>query len=326
MYKVIPQKIETLKELEKNGVVKTVFQTTEWINFITVNQNGIPVLLKIIDERDDTKAYFVGLIVKKAGIKILGSPFEGWLTCDMGFIRISEFDINKALKSVAKYAFKALNCFFVQVTDYQMKFDELDPKIRRYSTKILHIDNSKPLENIIEGFSKNGRRDVRASQRKGVVIKKVPFDKHFADIYYDQLKDVFAKQNTKPFYSLEKIYDLVDAFKDKQDRVLAMEAFAPDAHCIATVFSFGFGEWAYYIGAASYREYQKYLPNEALFYAFVEHWNENKIKNIDLVGYREYKMKYSPTIIEVPTVYFERIPGLFFAKKTMKKIISFLRR
>ena len=326
MYKVIPQEIEMLRDLEKSGVIKTVFQSFEWISFLSCNQKGVPVLLKISDEYDDIKAYFVGMIVKKAGMKILGSPFEGWLTCDMGFIRISDFDINKALKSVARYAFKVLRCSFVQITDYKINFDSLDSKIRSYSTKILHIDNSKPLDNILEGFSKNGRRDVRASQRKGLLIKKVPFDKDFADIYYDQLRDVFAKQNTSPFYSLEKIYDLVDAFKDRPDKVLALEAFDPNANCIASIFSFGFGEWAYYVGAASYREYQKYLPNEALFFAFVEYWNDNKIKNIDLVGYREYKMKYSPKIIEVPTIYFERFPGLFFAKKIMKKLISFLRK
>ena len=105
-----------------------------------------------------------------------------------------------------------------------------------------------------------------------------------------------------------------------------IDVLLSNANCIASIFSFGFGEWAYYVGAASYREYQKYLPNEALFFAFVEYWNDNKIKNIDLVGYREYKMKYSPKIIEVPTIYFERFPGLFFAKKIMKKLISFLRK
>ena len=326
MYRVTPLELETLRSIEQTGCMKSVFTTYEWVSFLKENQKIVPVVLQLEDGEGNIKAYFVGGIIRKNGFKILGSPFEGWLTCEMGFMKVEDYDINIALTSVAKFAFKSLKCHYVQINDYSITAESLNKKIKRFYTKLLHIDTSKPLDEVLDGFTKNGRRDVRASLRKDMIIQKTIFDRSFIDTYYDQLIEVFAKQNLKPFYSKNKLYDLADAFSNSTDKILALVAKTADGNDAGTVFSLGFGDWAYYVGAASYREYQKMLPNEALFWAFVEYWHNKGIGNLDLVGYREYKLKYNPKIIEVPVVYFERFFGIYWAKNLAKKIVVLCRK
>lgn len=324
MYQVERCSRSVLKEIEKTTDSNTVFSTYGWISFLEKNQHGKPVVL-VLRQESYVAAYFVGMVVQKGGVRILGSPFEGWLTPDMGLIRCQPIDLNVALKEIASYAFRELHCWFVQIADKSIQILDLASDVYYEKTELLHLDLTPPLEKILEGFTKNGRRDVRAFDRKGAVVERVPFDRAFADIYYKQLMDVFAKQELKPFYSVEKVYDLVDAFASYPERVLALAAKLPDGTCIATVFSFGFGKWAYYMGAASFREYQSYLPNEGLFWAFVKHWKEQGMTDLDLVGYRKYKMKYNPELVETPVIIFQRFPGLLWMKHTARAVVAQLR-
>lgn len=325
MYLIKEVELDVLKQEYVEDRIESPFCTYEWLNFLKHNQNAKPVVLAVIDKKE-TVAFFVGAIVKKVGIRILGSPFEGWLTPDMGFIGLKEFNINHAITAVKKYAFCELKCCFLQITDKKLKNQELDLKhVHFETTRVLHIDSSRDQEKILDNFSKHGRRDVRAAGRKGLAFKELPFDEKFAKIYYKQLVDVFKKQNLHPNYDLKKVNDLVKAFTNVPERVFAIGAFYEDK-CVGTVFSFGYGKWAYYIGAASFREYQKKLPNEGLFWEFVKHWNERGIENIDMVGFRPYKMKYNPEIIEIPTLVFQKYPFLIMGKNCAKKAVELIRK
>ena len=321
MYRMYSINQTTLAELQKPEIkacIVSPFCTFEWLSFLEKNQNVSPVVLSIKDN-DVEVALFVGAIIKKAFIKILGSPFEGWLTPDMGFIPVQEYDINNAILAIRDYAFNQLGCAFLQISDKKIKKEVVHVKGAYFEeSRILYIDSSKSPNEILEGFTKNGRRDVRASGRKGLEFRRMEFDKNFADIYYEQLIDVFEKQNLKPNYDLKKVYDLVDAMKEVPERVFAVGAFFENK-CVGTVFSFGFGKWAYYIGAASFRQYQKMLPNEGLFWEFVKYWHEQGIENIDMVGFREYKLKYNPEIIMTPTIIFQKYPLLLQGKHFAKK-------
>ena len=64
-----------------------------------------PVILEILD-RGELVSVFVGVIITKFGVRILGSPFEEWFTEEMGFILIKDCDFGKCIESVKEYAFK----------------------------------------------------------------------------------------------------------------------------------------------------------------------------------------------------------------------------
>lgn len=325
MYKIHELTEDEFILYEKNGLNQTIFQTSMWIDFLVKNQGVEPVFMEVIKDNKTVCALFVGGIIKKIGIRILGSPFEGWLTPDMGFICLEAIDYNAAIKAVSEYAFKKKKCFLVQIEDKKINASDLDVSLEYTVDKLLRIDIDKKQEKILEGFKKNGRRDVRAAGRKEVVFETVPFNKEFVEEHYKQLIDVFAKQNLKPFYSVNKLYDLVEIFEAYPERVLAVVAKTNKGQNIASIFSFGYQKWGYYMGAASYRDFQKLLPNEGLFWEFVKFWKTKGIRNLDLVGYREYKMKYNPDIVEVPVILIGKYRCIITMKNLAKKCVEIKR-
>ncbi len=64
---------------------RTVFQTREWIDFISQTQAATPLLDSNCIEGNDIAGYFTGLIFNRLGVKILGSSFPGWTTPYIGF-------------------------------------------------------------------------------------------------------------------------------------------------------------------------------------------------------------------------------------------------
>ena len=63
---------------------KSIFTTKEWIRFIEDDSDAEPIIIKILQDKGFI-GYFSALAVRKFGIKIIASPFNGWSTCFMGF-------------------------------------------------------------------------------------------------------------------------------------------------------------------------------------------------------------------------------------------------
>lgn len=326
MYRIVPQTPEILKELEAQGCIHTVFMTYAWVRFLEKNQKATPVILQLLDEEEQVVAYFVGMTVKRLGIKILGSPFEGWLTCDMGFIRISELDINDALRCVAKYAFKHLGCWYAQMIDKNISVEELDGKMKFDFSKDLCTSLINSEDEIYSNFSKEAKKNIRLFKNRGARIQQVPFDIAFLDVFYKQLEEVFLKQKLKPNYSKQKLIDLMESLRAYPYLVYAVQVFSPEDECIASAISLGYGRWCTSLATASFRNGQKFLPNETIRWNIMTYWKNKGCQMFDFCGYREYKLKFNPIVIQYPVIYFERIPGMVLAKKITKKIIVQMRK
>ena len=63
---------------------RTVFQTREWLQFVSESQNAMPMLAEL-REGNEVLGYFTGLTFSKFGLKVLGSSFPGWTTPYIGF-------------------------------------------------------------------------------------------------------------------------------------------------------------------------------------------------------------------------------------------------
>src|SRR2546422_4532465 len=63
---------------------RVVFQTEPWLRFIAQTQGAEPVVAAVRDG-NRTVGWFTGLIIRRFGVRILGSPFAGWSTQYLGF-------------------------------------------------------------------------------------------------------------------------------------------------------------------------------------------------------------------------------------------------
>ena len=315
--------IEQLEHWEETRPKQTVFQTSSWLKFLVMDQQIEPVILEI-EQKGIIKGIFVGGIVKKLGVKILGSPFEGWMTGDMGFIALQEdFDYKEAILAIRKYAFLKLNCWFVQINDKNIPADIVIEDVKKEYITDLTLDLSGDVENIFEGFKKSTRKKLRQFTRKGAFVREIEFDEKFVNEFYEEIKDVFHKQKLKPPYSKEKLLHMSECVK--KDLVYPLEVISPQGKVIATTITLGKNDWAYTLLTASYREYQNYLPNETLRWETIKYWKNKGCTHCDFCGYREYKLKFNPNVVKVPVFIMERVPGLLYAKKKAKKAIVILR-
>ena len=94
-----------------------VFITKQWLKFISETQNAEPIIIQI-NYKNIFVGYFIGLIIKKFGFKILGSPLPGWTTSYMGFtFSRSDHRAIDVLEPFSNYVFNHLKCIHLEIMD-----------------------------------------------------------------------------------------------------------------------------------------------------------------------------------------------------------------
>jgi len=60
---------------------------------------------------------FSEMMIKKLGLRILGSPFPGWMTSYMGFNLAPDISRMDALLALGEFAFGDLRCSHIEIRD-----------------------------------------------------------------------------------------------------------------------------------------------------------------------------------------------------------------
>jgi hypothetical protein len=289
---------------------RNVFQTREWLEFVERTQGAEPVVAHV--ERDgEVVGAFTGLIVKRFGVRILGSPFQGWMTGPMGFSLDPDVPRPEAMKALVRFAFRKLGCLHVELMDRHTGFEELGglgARLVRFPT--YELDLTQDEEAIFGGMTSACRRAIRKSERVGVRVEEA-HGVEFADEYYDQLLAVFERQGhgRKPPYSRERVRELIRCVEPSGD-LLMLRAVAPEGERIATAIFPARQDFAYFWGGASWPSHLILRPNEAIFWHAIRHFRERGVRMLDLGGGGDYKRKYGAPEKLIPYVRKSRVPGM----------------
>lgn len=299
---------------------RTVFQTREWLNFLAETQTATPVVAELT-EQGKLLGYFSGLTVSKFGVKILGSSFPGWTTPYIGFNLLPGVSRAEALLAVEAMAWDILKCLHMEVSDPHFEGDEGE---QAGFTKEFFIsyrtDLTKPEDELFSGMDSACRRCVRKAEKSGVVIEEA-HDSTFADEYYEQLKEVFAKKGLVPTYDLQRVRALV-ANMDQTGRVLLLRARDPQGKCIATGIFPGFNKIAEFWGNASFRSGQILRPNEAMHWYVMRTWKQRGVEIYDWGGEGTYKEKYGCKAHKVPWFVKSRYPFMLRLRDEAKQMFA----
>jgi CelD/BcsL family acetyltransferase involved in cellulose biosynthesis len=269
---------------------QTVFQTRGWLSFIAETQDAEPVVATL-NEGQHIVGYFTGLITNKFGLRILGSPFRGWTTQYMGFCPSPGIRSQLAISALRRFVFEDLRCVHLEIADRSLALNELNILGFEHSMEAtFEIDLTLNDDTLLSNMSKSCRWCIRKAQKNGVVIEEA-HDLEFADDYYAQLKDVFAKQSLVPTYGVERVRALLKHMHPT-GRLLLLRARDPEGRCIATGIFAGTNRTAFLWGAASWRKYQNLLPNEMIQWYAMTYWRERGISVYDMGGGGDYKRKY----------------------------------
>ena len=277
---------------------RTVFQTREWLRFLSETQNAMPVLAEL-REGGEVVGYFSGLTFTRLGIKVLGSSFPGWTTPYMGFNLSPGTSRGVALAALEHMAWNELTCLHMEVSDPYFSVEDgqaLGFTCEFYTS--YRTDLRKSEEEIFNSMDSACRRCIRKAEKSGVTIEEA-HDLAFADEYYEQLKDVFAKQGLVPTYKLDRVRALIK-YLEPTGRLLLLRARDPQGNCIATGIFPGFNNIAEFWGNASVRSGQILRPNEAIQWHAMRYWKRRGVEIYDWGGEGAYKEKYGCVLHRVP--------------------------
>jgi CelD/BcsL family acetyltransferase involved in cellulose biosynthesis len=274
---------------------RTLCQTRPWINFIASTQQSEPVIARL-QEGKDVLGYFTGGIVKKLGLRILGSPFPGWTTSYMGFNLYPDVSRAAALRSLVEFAFGELRCIHLELMDRNLT--EADTRaircvIDRYSG--YEVDLTPSEDCILATFENDPRRRIRRAAEQGVTVEEA-LDMTFADDYYAQLEEVFSKRKLKPTYDKARVRALIEHLLPT-GMLLLLRARDAAGRCIATGIFPASNDTAYYWGGASWRADLRLSPNDSIQWYAMRYWKARGMTRYDMGGAGEYKAKYGGNAI-----------------------------
>ena len=277
-----------------------VYQSPAWLSFLAETQKGEPVLA-VLKEGDQTLGYFSGLVVRRLGLKILGSPFRAWTCPYMGLNLLPTVPRRVAAAALPAFAFRELRCHHFEMVDSRMTLEDVDGlDLNREPRASYVMDLTQSEETLLANMNSYRRRDIRRAEKHRVIIEEAQ-DQAFAAEFSEQLKDVFAKQGLVPTFGVERVRALVRHLAPT-GMLLRLRARDPEGHCIATGVYLGMQSAAFYWGGASWRQYQNLHPNELLQWYAMRYWKKRGLKTYDLVGTMDFKARFGGSQITISMI------------------------
>jgi CelD/BcsL family acetyltransferase involved in cellulose biosynthesis len=303
---------------------RNVFQTREWLEFVARTQDARIVVAALLDA-NRTVGYFTGLTFRRYGVPILGAPFPGWTTSYQGFNLEPGIPRRDALRALPEFGFRSLGCFHIEGRDRGATVEDLEAvgAEHRHFT-LFQIDLSRSEDELLDAMTSACRRNIRKAGRMGVIVEEAS-DLAFADEYAAQLRDVFAKQSLVPSYGADRVRELIRCVHGT-GRLLLLRARDPEGRCIATGIFPGMNGTMYFWGGASWREHQILRPNEALFWHAMQYWKARGMKEFDLGGGGEYKRKFGPVELSVPSFSLSRFRAIDRIRNLAAQTVSLRQR
>lgn len=286
---------------------RLIFHTPQWLRFVAESQRADPVLATVTDGAT-TVGHFTGLLTKRYGLRILGSPMAGWTTSYLGFTLAPPVPRRAALEALLPFAFRELGCAHLEIRDRGLTEADLGGLGLRWAAAPTAVIDLTPGEDALFGAMTGAcRRNIRKAEKSSVVIEEAAGDPGFADEFYEQLRDVFAKQNLVPTYSVERVRSLIRNLAPA-GHLLLLRARDADGRSIATAVLPWYHRTMYFWGGASYRQHQHLRPNEALIWYALRYARNHGVTEFDFVGGNAYKAKYGTTEVPVPWARRSRSP------------------
>ena len=298
-----------------------ITQTPPWLDFLASTQGGEPVCA-VLRCKGKTVGYFTGFLIRKFGVKVLGSPFPGWTTTYMGMVLSPEISRRAAVQALAKFAFVDLHCIHLEMMDRQITLEDLEGITTHYRLeRSYEVDLSAREDEILKRMSRGCSGCIRKAIKSGVVVEEA-HDAEFAAEFCAQQQDVYARQGLVPSYDLKRVQELIRCLQPT-GRLLLIRARNPQGECIATGIFIGISsDRAYFWGMSSWREHLSLRPNDMLFWHAITYWKKRGMRFLDMGGGGDYKKKFGGGEIAVPWFQISRYPIIMQLRDTAQKAVA----
>ena len=293
-----------------------VYHSPEWLAYLNASQGAEPVVAEVHDH-GRLVGHFVGAIVKRYGLRILGSPLSGWGTQVMGFLLDEGVNPRHAADALPAFAFRTLGCAHLELNDRKLTDENMTGSgytMRSDHTYLIDLEDSE--DAILARMHSRTRTYVRRAMRNGLEAELVT-SVAFADEFYEQLQDVFASSQLVPTYGVERVRLLIDHLLPS-GQVLLVRVRDKDARSLATAVIIASNKRATMWGAAFPRAYTSLHPNEILQWEIMRVLKARGIAKYDLSGPGSYKGKYGGPQVQNHMFYRSRIAALDWGREAVR--------
>lgn len=276
---------------------KTLFHHSAWLRFIGQTQNAEVARFKIVDG-DNLVGYFAALIEKKGPFKVFSSPRQGYNTPYMGPIVNSNYDQAGFINALEEYC--KTNCID-QLEISSIYLDPLSMRRNGYSCSkkgVTCIVGLSEDESLMWGRldRKSCRSAIHQAEHYNLAAEEAD-DAEVITEYYQQLKEVFARQHLALPYRIDRVKTLFDCLR-REDKIFAMRV-KYNNQTIATGLFPHDDKMVYFFGGASWRKYQYLRPNDLLHWAMMKTAGRGGILKYDMGGGGNFKAKFGGKEIEL---------------------------
>jgi hypothetical protein len=296
---------------------RTVFQTREWLEFIAETQNGTPVVAEL-RYGGALAGYFSGVLIRKLGVRILGSPFPGWTTPYIGFNLLpGTITRRQATEGLRLWAFGQMGCWHFEVSDWQFRNEgTVADRLELEPSETYDSDLTQTEEELLGRMRNSCRWSIRKAEKSGVTIEEA-VAAGFADEHYVQLQDVFARQGLNPTYGVERVRALVRRLHPT-GRLVLLRARNPEGRSIATGIYPAFNQLAHLWGTASLRAEQHWRGNDLMHWYALRYLKRMGVKHFNWGGsggHGHYKEKYGGVPASIPWFCGSKYQAIAVARK-----------
>lgn len=292
---------------------RVIFQTRPWLEFLRITQRAEPVVAAVIDQGQRV-GYFTGAIVRRFGLRILGSPLKGWTTPYMGFNLPPGHRRSKYLAALAEFAFRELGCVHLELIDRAMPDQPGLPAgytLDRYGTHEIDLTQDEAI--LWANMRRSCRASIRKAERNGLVLKETD-EAGFAEEYYAQLRAVFAKSGLVPSYPVGRVSALIRCLLPA-GYIQLLRVLTPAGKCIATAIFLVFKGFLYSWGSASWPHENRWRPNELVDWYAMRQAKRQGMHTYDLAGLADYKRKFGTIEVTMPHLLRPRYAGLLHVRQ-----------
>ena len=289
----------------------TVFHTSPWLDSLAAVTGAKPLLLRATVDGDCVGVWPV-LVLRKAVLRILGSPLPGWSTPYLGPLFAPEADVPAVLRAFLAHPALRRHAFFAcRVLDRRRPVDlgALGfSQVTRFETYRLSLTRDE--EVLWSNLDPECRRLVRKAQKLGVVVSTEE-DEGFMEPFWAMTVETFAKRGVAPAYSKELLLELWKRLHPVGG-IEVCSAFLDGKRLGSQMMALD-GRAAYGIALVSDQARIREIPsNQILLWETIRRVKAKGLEEFDFVstlgGPGRFKRTFGPTAVHVAT-HWERCPN-----------------
>lgn len=282
-------------------------------------QQGCKPFVVSISNVDNCIGYFVGTIIRRAGLKIIGSPNEGLGIAHQGLCMIEEISVTERLdiyKSFANWAFKNRYGQFIQIEDFQLRIKDVQDysDIKFQGHDCSWIDLTQTEDEILHNMEyKSCRYMINKAIKNGYYVREAHDPYTFLDLHFKQHIEVMKRHNKSAEKPKKNMKWLIDSTLGSS--LLILEAVSPEGEVVVTAIFNVNHQNAHFFSRACYSKDLSSGANELIMWEAMKRCKEKGAKWFNNSGCGKFKLKFGAIREYKPRLFFAKYDCLISARQ-----------